>query len=91
MPSNGGHLYALPSVANFDYVPVRSTITFGPSYPTEQCLQIEIIDDSLAEGPEHFTLLLSSSSSAINITDDVVVITIEQNDCKLHTSLPNQR
>ena len=35
---------------------------------SHQCVQIEIIDDSLAEDWERFTVLLSTNSSAVNLT-----------------------
>ena len=34
---------------------------------SHQCLQIEIIDDSLAEDWEMFSVLLSTNSSAVNL------------------------
>ena len=71
-------------VAGFDYVPVSLVLMFGPSYPSEQCLVIEIIDDSLAEELEQFYVVLSSSSEAINITDREFNIIIEPNNCESH-------
>ncbi|CAI7997927.1 hypothetical protein GBAR_LOCUS2278, partial [Geodia barretti] len=39
------------AVANFDYHPLQQTVTFEPteSLRSQQCLKIELIDDSLAE------------------------------------------
>ena len=34
----------------------------------QQCLEIEIINNSLAEDGEVFTLLLSTNNSAVNLT-----------------------
>ena len=45
-----------------------STLKFEPSIEItsqQQCLEIEIIDDSLPEGQEVFTLLLSTNNSAV--------------------------
>ena len=35
---------------------------------SQRCVQIEIIDDSLAEDWEVFTVLLSTNSSGVNLT-----------------------
>ena len=61
----------------------------------QQCLEIEIINDSLPEDWEVFTLLLSTNNSAVNLTVHRVDVYIQPNngqhvlviDCTLlHTS-----
>ena len=47
---------------------------------SHQCLQIEIIDDSLAEDWEMFSVLLSTNSSAVNLTRHEFNVFIEPND-----------
>ena len=47
---------------------------------SHQCLQIEIIDDSLAEDWEMFSVLLSTNSSAVNLTRQEFNVFIEPND-----------
>ena len=69
-------------IANFDYMPVSLTLTFGPSHPSMQCLVIEVINDSLAEGLEQFTVELSTTSLAVKIIDRIFHIFIQENDCK---------
>ena len=65
--------------AGYDYVPLHFTYTFElPS--SEQCLEIEIINDPLAEDWEAFSVLLSTNSSAVNITTHTINIYIEPND-----------
>jgi len=59
---------SLSLAANYDYIPVSYTLTFGPSHQSEQCVKIQIINDSLAEGWERFTVQLTTNTSAINIT-----------------------
>ena len=56
--------------ADYDYKATASTLVFEPSNEIilEQCLEIEIINDSLPEDWEVFTLLLSTNSSAVNLT-----------------------
>ena len=48
----------------------------------QQCLEIEIIDDSLPEDREVFTLLLSTNSSAVNLTLHKMFVYIDPNSGK---------
>ena len=67
--------------ADYDYKATTSTLVFEPSdeIVLEQCLEIEIIDDSLPEDWEVFTLLLSTNSSEINLTIHRLFVNITQN------------
>ena len=47
---------------------------------SHQCLQIEIIDDSLSEEWEMFSVLLSTNSSAVNLTSYEFDVFIEPQD-----------
>ena len=47
---------------------------------SHQCVQIEIIDDSLAEDWEMFSVLLSTNNSAVNLTRHEFDVFIEPND-----------
>ena len=49
---------------------------------SEQCLQIEITDDSLAEDTEVFSVLLSTNSSTVNLLYNKLDIYIYRNDGK---------
>ena len=46
----------------------------------QQCLEIEIINDSLPEDWEVFTLLLSTNNSAVNLTVHIVDVYIQPNN-----------
>ena len=46
----------------------------------QQCLEIEIINDSLPEDWEVFTLLLSTNNSAVDLTTHRVDVYIQPND-----------
>ena len=46
----------------------------------EQCLEIEIINDSLPEDWEVFTLLLSTNNSAVDLTAKRVDVCIQPNN-----------
>ena len=77
-----GQLYLY--TADYDYHPLSQTITFEPSDMTRshQCLQIEIIDDSLAEGIEVFSVLLSTNSSTVSLVQNKLNIYIYSDDGK---------
>ena len=62
--------FSLSVSAYDDYRPLNQTITFEAtdSLRTNKCIEIEIVDDSLAEDWEMFTVLLSTNSSAVNNT-----------------------
>lgn len=56
------------------------TLSFGPSYQSEQCVEIQIINDSLAEGWERLTVQLTTNSSAIDLATPQFKIYIKPND-----------
>ena len=71
--------------ANVDYKSTTHTLVFEPSNEMrsqQQCLEIEIIDDSLPEYREVFTLLLSTNSSAVDLITQRVNVYIRRNDGK---------
>ena len=57
--------------AGYDYKMTTHTFVFEPSdemTSQQQCLEIEIINDSLPEDWEVFTLLLSTNNAGVNLT-----------------------
>ena len=63
-------IYIFLTLAGYDYKMSTSTLTFEPSFEIrsqQQCLEIEIINDSLPEDQEVFTLLLSTNNSAVKL------------------------
>ena len=62
------------------YIPVSYTFTFGPSLQSEQCRDIQIINDRLAERLEIFTVQLTTNGSAIELTTPQIMINIQDND-----------
>ena len=73
--------------ADNDYKATASTLVFEPSDEVilQQCLEIEIINDSLPEDWEVFTLLLSTNNSAVDLVTHRVNVYI--NDGKyLHVT-----
>ena len=74
--------HSLIYTADRDYHPLRRIITFDSSdmMRSHQCLQIEIIDDSLGlEEWEMFSVLLSTNSSAVNLTRQEFDVFIDDN------------
>ena len=53
----------------------------------QQCLEIEIINDSLPEDWEVLTLLLSTNNSAVNLTVHRVDVYIQPNNGKHYVSI----
>ena len=69
--------------ADYDYKATTHTLAFEPSNEMtsqKQCLEIEIINDSLPEDWEVFTLLLSNNNSAVNLTTKRVDLHIQPNN-----------
>ena len=87
MPAIGRHVHGIfkPACniclysysADYDYKTTAHTLTFEPSGSQQQCLEIEIINDSLPEDWEVFTLLLSNNNSAVNLTTKRVDVHIQ--------------
>ena len=75
-------MYIFLTIAGYDYKITTSTLIFEPSFEVksqQQCLEIEIIDDSLPEEGEVLTLLLSTNNSAIKLTTHIVDVYIKAN------------
>ena len=93
MPAIGRHVHSIfkPACniclysysADYDYKTTTHTLTFEPSVERgsqQQCLEIEIINDSFPEDWEVFTLLLSTNNSAVNLTTKRVDVRIQPNN-----------
>ena len=73
--------------ADYDYITTTCTVVFKPSNERgsqQQCLEIEIINDSLSEDWEVFTLLLSTINSAVNLTVHRIDVYIQPNNGKTY-------
>ena len=71
-------------IVGYDYYPLNQIITFKSTdnMRSEQCLEIDIIDDSLPESWEMFTVELSTNSSTIHLVNPQVDIYIRPSDGK---------
>ena len=77
-------IYIFLTLAGYDYKINTSTLKFEPfdGITSQQCLEIEIINDSLPEDWEVFTLLFSTNNSTINLTTHRFDVSIKSNDGK---------
>ena len=68
--------------ADNDYKATATTLVFEPSneITSQQCLEIEIINDSLPEDWEVFTLLLSTNNSEVDLTLHKLFVYISPNN-----------
>ena len=65
-----------------DYLSVRRDITFEPVGLLEQCVAVPIINDSVLEDAEMFTVSLESSDEVVfGLSQSTVVIA--DDDCKI--------
>ena len=66
--------------ANYDYIHLQETVVFEAS-ESHHCLKIELINDSLGESWETFTITLSMiESSPANLTRHEITVYIRPND-----------
>ncbi|MFM5947285.1 MAG: Calx-beta domain-containing protein, partial [Dolichospermum sp.] len=64
------------ATAGLDYTATNGTLTFAPGAPTSQVINIPILNDSLNEADETFTLTLSSPTNAILGAGTIATTTI---------------
>ena len=65
--------------ADYDYIATNHTLTFERG-SQQQCLENEIINDSLPEDWEVFTLLLSTNNSTVDLVTHRVDVYIQPNN-----------
>lgn len=67
-----------------DYIPVNQTLTFEPSTSmiSEQCVEIEIVNDSLAESWEIFSIQISADTLAVDLFDNMIDVYIHPDDSR---------
>ena len=69
------------TLAGYDYKTTIRDLVFEPSNEMRsQCLNVKIVDDSLREDLEMFTLVLSTNNSEVNLITDRVDVYIQPND-----------
>lgn len=72
----------LTLTAGTDYVPVSPVYIFFNSSITVQCLLVEVINDTILELNETFSVNLEVSDTDVILENQTVTIIIEDDDCK---------
>jgi chitinase len=76
------------AIAGSDYTSASGTLTFNPG-ETSKTVPVTIINDSLAEDDETFTLHLSNATGGIAIDDPTGIATIQNDDPDPKVSVAN--
>ena len=60
------------------------TLTFFSFFPSGsiQCRVVVIVDDSMVEENETFSLIVTFPDAQVNVTTSIISITIVDDDCK---------
>ena len=78
-------LYYLVSPTDLsDFTRVTAQLTFQATV-TLQCSSISIMDDTILENDEVFSVQLSTLDPDVNLTPSTATVTIENNDSECHT------
>ena len=64
-----------------DYTPFDEEITIRPEQqPTEHCILVEILEDTIVESNETFSVSLTSNETGVNVGIGEATISIIDND-----------
>ena len=82
--------YALYTIASADYTSKSIDLMFGPSI-RKQCVLIPVLNDTIPEVPEHFSVVLSMTTplAGVILTPDNVTVVINDDDGKCSDSWQN--
>ena len=76
--------YLVSPTAAIDYTTVTAQLTFQATVNL-QCSSISIIDDTILENDEVFSVQLSTLDPDVNLTPSTATVTIENDDSECHT------
>ena len=76
--------YPVSPTAAIDYTTVTAQLVFLPTVIL-QCSSISIIDDTILENDEVFSVQLSTLDPDVNLTFSTATVTIENDDSECHT------
>ncbi len=62
-----------------DYIPLSSSLTFNASSDME-CVDVMIVDDTVVEGEESFTVSLTTSDPDVMVENGTVVVVVIMED-----------
>ena len=72
------------TVAGIDYEETTSLLAFGPSLPTRQCANVAILQNTILEGAESFSVQLTAASSdTVVLAPATATVLITDQDSKL--------
>lgn len=85
MPDSTIVYYCITATGASDYADISMSVLFPAGVFFEiMCVNVTILEDSLVEGEESFTLVLNSSDSAVDLSNTFIstelFITIRDND-----------
>ena len=83
-------MYIFLTIASADYTSSTVDLTFGPS-SRKQCVTIPVLNDTVPEVPEHFSVVLSMTTSlaGVILTPDNATVVINDDDGKCSDSWQN--
>ena len=90
-------LSSYTATVNEDYLDIDMNVTFtsgqNATGDNQQCVFIPLVDDTILEGNETFEVLVNATSEdedIVNITSQVITVTIEEDssDCKCQIAIP---
>ena len=73
--------YALYTIASADYTSKSVDLMFGPSI-RKQCVLISVLNDTVPEVPEHFSIMLSMTTllAGVILTPDNATVVVNDDD-----------
>lgn len=66
----------------FDFTPLSTFIEITVNTSGRECFHMQIEDDDVYEDLETFEILITSQDSAVTISQSVLTIVVEDDDCK---------
>ena len=73
------NLYSLSHAVGEDYQQVSVVLTFGED-SERSCVQIELVNDTIFEGPENLTVVLTTLEDAVTLLPNTTQILIRDDD-----------
>lgn len=72
------------TVAGVDYEETTALLVFGPAFPTRQCANVAILQNTILEGSESFSVQLTAASSdTVILAPTTATVLITDQDSKL--------
>ena len=74
-------MYISDTIASADYISKSIGLIFGPSI-SKQCVTIPVLNDTVPEVPEHFSVVLTTPLAGVIFTQDNATVVINDDDGK---------